>query len=236
MKMLKRTIKFNLLPAMGALVLAGLFLSPYQAAGIVLLDTHFAGTGSNISGGTLSGFDYTAENGLTGGSISLTSGNLFTLNQTDSVSHFAPNIQVDDSQWIADLSFTVGASPVTIDSIDVERQNFNNGAAFNTVGTRQYPITVSLIGSTSGSVASATLGPVWNSTSSLDTYNMGGVGIDNTETWSIRIQVNNGSDSGAVYVGLDQLSVEGSIVPEPSVFALSMMGFGALWLLRRRKR
>jgi hypothetical protein len=162
---------------------------------------------------------------------------LFTLNQTDSVSHFAPNIQVDDSQWIADLSFTVGASPVTIDSIDLERQNFNNGAAFNTVGSRQYPITVSLIGSTSGSVATDTVGPVWNSTTSLDTYSMGGVEIDNTETWSIRIQVNDGNSAGGgVYVGLDQLSVEGSIVPEPSVFALSMMGFGALWLLRRRKR
>jgi hypothetical protein len=33
---------------------------------VVLLETHFAGTGSNVSGGTLSGFDYTTANGLTG--------------------------------------------------------------------------------------------------------------------------------------------------------------------------
>jgi hypothetical protein len=33
-----------------------------------------------------------------------------------------------------------------------------------------------------------------------------------------------------------QLGAAGDYDPEPSVFALSMMGFGALWLLRRRKR
>ena len=37
-----------------------------SASADVLLDTHFAGIGSNVSGGTLSGFDYPTFFGLQG--------------------------------------------------------------------------------------------------------------------------------------------------------------------------
>lgn len=217
-------------PALLCLLLAG----SSQAA--ILLATDFAGTGSSVSAGTLSGFDYTVSNGLSGASIALTAGSLFPLNQNDSDSHFVPNIQVDFGQWTANLGMTVGASPVIIDSIDLERQNFNNVATFNTV-TRDYPITVSLVGSISGTVATNTVDPPgnWSSANTTDNYSMGGVQINNSESWSIRIDVNDGTTvGGGVFVGIDQLTVNGSIVPEPSSFSLIGLGLGALCLTRRR--
>lgn len=220
-----------------------------------LLDTHFDGTGSAVSGGTLSGFDYTTSDGLTGGAMSIvpelttdnSDGNtnpdsLFALNQSASGSHFAPDVQMIGGRWAGDLAFSVDSNPVTIDSISIERQHLNNGAALNNGSqARRYFMTVSLIGSVSGVVATDSVNdstvpaPVWGNTNSVELFDMGGVTLDSSETWVVRVESDGTASTGlGVYVAIDTLTIDGSVVPEPATGAMALVGLGALAMRRRR--
>jgi hypothetical protein len=129
-------------------------------------------------------------------------------------------------------TLTVGQT-ITV-SFDVVIDGWNSGAAYN----------VSLVtfnGAARGDVRSnagetSTLANVsGNATSSFQTINSLSYTVDGTESvigHDIALRF-YGQTSAAI---IDNVSVDIQLIPEPSVFALSMFGFGALWLLRRHSR
>jgi hypothetical protein len=145
-----------------------------------------------------------------------------------------------DGQWGTTISITVGASDVSLEDIFVNLHHTGNGGtAPNTAGQADTTIAIDIID---------TSGP-----STLDSVFLSGIsdtaggGEDLTFTLSSPLTLNAGNvyditflvDSPVTwghYAVFDEVALNGEVIPEPSVFALSMMGFGALWLLRRRKR
>lgn len=201
--------------------------------GATLLSTDFDST--TVSSTTLSGITYTTSSGLSGPSSITASANLF--DTTDTTGHFAPNVQINNGQWTASFDMTVGGSDLTIDDVTLERQHFNVSGQFNTASEeRTYPITVALTGSSSGSLGSVTIDPSpdWGSNFSTETFSFGGVTAVAGETLTMDWTVGDNTSAGSgVFVGFDNYSVNGSVVPEPTAIALIALSGFALMLRRR---
>jgi hypothetical protein len=79
-------------------------------------------------------------------------------------------------------------------------------------------------------------GDNWNANQFFEWSFSAGDFTGGTEGSALTFEVFQPDQTGTDQRGMFIDNISFTLVPEPSVFALSMMGFGALWLLRRRKR
>ena len=185
-----------------------------RADAVTLLSTDF--TGRTVAGNTASNITW-ITNGL-GDAGNMTAvdvnstGSLAGLFDTaNAQGHFAPDLNTgNEGPWSTSIALIPTGSGATIQSVDLDWQHFNNSGNFQGPN-RSVDWTASIIGSSSGTVASVTNLNV-NGTSGLETLTFGApVAINNSESWSLDILA-TGSNATGNNTGLDAISIDGTAI------------------------
>lgn len=208
---------------------------------VILLETGLDGT-SVTGGNVLSNITYTTENGLSG-PTQLTGNPLH--NTASSVGFYAPDIQLNNSQWDVDIPLVVTGNDVVISDMVLRRQNFNVSGALNNSANKTFPIIATLTGSVSGQVDQVTVdGNPWPAFPTTETFTFGAAPtLTSGESWTLNLQYNDGTATNAgIYSSFDSFRIEGqiveNIVPEPASFSLctiSLLSLGFVGWRRRRR-
>jgi hypothetical protein len=144
------------------------------------------------------------------------------------------DISLDSIHFDAQLQFDSDSGGATLDLVHLSGNPVGSGASdlldgfafrnlFNPGGTRD-PASV---------LAGGDFSALYQYNVSLSP--MADVALANGETAAFRIQVNNVDATNGVGVKIDNIAYSGTIVPEPSTFAI-LAGFGALGLVMYRRR
>lgn len=226
-------------PLWSALALVGAemaFASMAHAA--VLASTDFSDR--TVSGLTASDITWTTSGITDPGDLTAVGGPaLFdTANAQD---HFAPDRNTgNEGPWTVEipLSFAASTAGITVSSVVIDWQFFNNSGAFQPVGlNRPTTFTATVVGSSSGMVDTAALstGSTGASGTGLTLTFDSPPSLDLSETWKVSLTA-DGDDGNGNNTGLNALTINGDItlVPEPSALVLGLAG--SLLLLRRRRQ
>ena len=217
------------------------------AFGSIILSTDF--TGRTLAGTTASNITWTTEGIQNPGDLtfSFTAGAGATStpesplqfhDTTASAGHFAPNINVEnEGSWDVDipLAFQPNTASLSLDTLVIDWQHFNNSGSFQNIN-RNLTWTATVTGSSSGQVAAPSV--IFDSgTGTPATVNFGGLGLGNSESWTLNISVSSPDfPTNGNNVGFDAVTLNGVVfVPEPS----SVLGLIVLVLAasgRRRRR
>ena len=130
-------------------------LATGSAGAVTLLQTDFSGT--TVAGANLNGITYTTSVGISGPTTLATSAPDNLHNTAATVGYFAPNRQVNNSQWDVDIPLTVASGSVQVTDVVIDRQGFNVSGAINNATNKTYPIIVTLTGP--GGTGTATVDP-----------------------------------------------------------------------------
>ena len=219
--------------------LAGIALNTTSANAAVIAGTDF--TGRTVSGLVVSNIAWTTlgvddPGDLT--AINESPGSLPGIFDTaNSAGHFAPDKNTgNEGPWSVDVPLVVAAgfTSVTLETVDLDWQHFNNSGVFQGVD-RSIDWTVSVTGSASGPLGTVAALNV-TGTSGIETLTFGSpLLLPATETYLLNINA-TGSNATGNNTGLDGLTINGTAlaVPEPSSGLLG--GLGLLGLLLRRRR
>ena len=221
------------------LTACALVASALAAPGAILLSTDFSGR--SVAGKTANDVVWTsnglsAPSSLTAVDEAPTSGAFSALFDTaSSQGHFAPDKNIgNEGPWSATIPVTLTTPQVSLESVDIDWQHFTNS------GTLQGPArgvrwTVTVTGSLSGLLANGTASASADAVSGINNVAFAApLALDNSETYDIRIFVENNGNTIGNNTGFDGLSFNGEVIPEPS--SLSMLGLGIFGLILRRRR
>jgi hypothetical protein len=147
--------------------------------------------------------------------------------------HFAPDKNIDnEGPWSVTIPLTLVVPQIQLTEVVLDWQHFNNVGVFQTVA-RPADWTVSVSGSGSGLLANLTQSGV-SGISGLQTFTFASpLNLTDAETWSVRIHV-IGTGPGN-NTGLDALTLNGTVVPEPGAAGLFLLGLGLLAAVRRSR-
>lgn len=212
--------------------LAGILLTATSAHAAVILASNFNDvvktaypTATNITWDTVNGIETPA------GSLTFTGASEFqnvTANEID-VAGNLPN-------WSTSVALVLDAATASIalSTLDFNWRVTTNGGADNTSASKSDTWTAEVIGSVSGSLGTASIGPAApGNPTQFRSIDLSSFTINNTETWTLSLGiVGTGFGHNA---SLQDIEINGDItaIPEPSAALLG--GLGALFLLRRRR-
>ena len=197
-------------------------------------------TGSSLNWVTNGVANPGSMNALAGGVTGQALFNTTTLTQN----MFAPAVNTGNGNtfWTTNISLTVSpGSTVSLENITFDYWAISGGGAQNP--NRRSDFTATLFNPSAVSVGAVSITDVINGTD-----NFSGVGTPVTLTFSSPIaliapgtyslQIRGGdyagTDETGNHTGIDNLSVNGTVVPEPTSLALSSLGLICLASLRRR--
>lgn len=213
-------------------------LSFTSLQGAVLLSTDF--TGRTVSGKTASNITWTssglsAPSSMTAVDEAPTSGAFSALFDTaNAQGHFAPDKNIgNEGPWSTTLTLTLTSPNISLESIDIDWQHFNNAGSFQGPTTnRQVKWTATVTGSTSGLVGTASDSA--NAVSGINTLTFGtALSLSESETYDIQLFVDNNGNTNGNNTGFDGLTFNGAIVPEPG--SAILLGMSSFFLLKRRR-
>lgn len=230
---------YKVLSACG-LAVASLVASSSQAA--VLAFTDF--DSSTASGNTKSNLNW-ALNGLEdpgdmsafvvgGGAQNLFDGNAFVQE------NFTPGLNVGntDSSWTTDIAITVASGfTVTLTDVTLNSVSVNGGQAENV--NRRNDYTVTIFNPSAVQVATVNVSDTIAGTTGggqpLVTLDFADVVLTDPGTYTLQIRGGDFSGTGETgnHTGIDNLSINGTVVPEPS--SLALLALGGLAMIRRRR-
>lgn len=213
-------------------------LSFTSLQGAVLLSTDFSGR--SVSGKTATNITWTssglsAPSSMTAVDETPTSGAFSALfNTANAQGHFAPDKNIgNEGPWSTTLTLTLTSPDISLESIDIDWQHFNNGGSFQGATTnRQVRWTATVTGSTSGVIGTASDSA--NAVSGTNTLTFGSaLSLSDSETYDVELFVDNNGNTTGNNTGFDGLAFNGAIVPEPG--SLILVGMSSIFLLKRRR-
>lgn len=233
-----------------ALILSSL-IAVNSAGAAVLLGTNFDGrvlsstTSTNNTAGSLNWTtngiadpgDLTASEGvaLANGFDQFRANGLFDAG--DNVNRFAPNLNIhNEGSWYVDVPIKVLGSTVQIDNVSLDAFTLNNGGAVQGVG-RDLDISVSLTDASDTSLGVLSIDDVFLQAAPAPPqptpvlFETGGLMVPAGD-YNMRLTFSADNLVGN-NAGFDNLTVNGSVIPEPSASLLLLLG-AALGLRRRR--
>ena len=210
--------------------IAAFSLGAISANAAVIVGTNF--TGRTISSTTATITDYTLNGVSSPGNWTVVgAGSLFT--STDATGRFAP---ADNApSWNVTIPLTVGASAIDLDDVTINFESFSNAGA-SKVPTNFAPannVTVEIRDSMNFLLATQNLGQVSGNTADawIGIYtNFAPVTLAASQVYSLKITA---AGDGGNNLGIDSFVINGTVVPEPSVALLGVLGLVSL--LRRRR-
>lgn len=222
-------------PPCAALAFAATLIALPAGHAAVILSTDFSGR--TVSGKTASNITWVTGGVGDPGDLTwvLESGgptNTALFDTANAQGHFAPDLNIEnEGPWSATIPLALAAPQVQLDEVVLDWQHFNNSGVFQ-AASRLATWTVSVIGSVSGEIASAS-SPEIGGTSGIESIRFAApVSLDNSETYGLKIFVTgNGPGNNT---GLDGVTVNGSVVPEPSAPAMISAALAMLGIIRRR--
>lgn len=223
--------KYKTVTACGLTVSA--MLAASTQAG-VLASTDF--DGRTATGPTASNLNWTL-NGLNDpGTITNDTANLFD-GSTVTQNNFTPgtNTGNNNSSWIATMTFEVAAGfTVTVEDVTFNGISINGGQALNV--PRKNDFTVTLLDPSLAEIDSVTIADTTAdaTTQPLITFDLADTVLGaGTYTLQIRGGDFTGANETGNHTGIDNLSINGTAVPEPT--SLALLGLGGLLIARRRR-
>jgi len=205
-------------------------------AAVVLLSTDFAGR--TVSGKTANNITW-SQNGMTT-STSLTAVDeaptaaAFTalFDTANAQGHFAPDKNTgNEGPWSATMTLSVISSPISLEEIQIGWQHFSNTGAFQGPG-RGVRWTVTVTGSSSGLLDTVIGSDTAVSGTKTLTF-ISPLSLNSSETYDVKIFVDNNGDTQGNNTGFSSLSFNGTIVPEPS--SVILVALSSLLLVVRRR-
>lgn len=206
-----RSKEIDMLSRLTALFFA--FCVATQAHGISLVSTDF--TGRTVAGNTASNISWTvfavADPGdLTAVDVNSTGSLNGLFDTANAQGHFAPDLNTgNEGPWSTATALSLNVPSITVEEVVIDWQHFNNSGNFQGVN-RSVDWTVNIVGSASGTIASAAANNI-NGTSGVETIAFGSpVMLSNDETYNVVVQA-TGSNGTGNNTGLDGLTINGSI-------------------------
>ncbi|MCH7226895.1 PEP-CTERM sorting domain-containing protein [Haloferula sp. A504] len=212
-----------------------------SAHAAVLASTDF--NDSTASGNTKSNLNWSLNGINDPGNLSVSefgggAVNLFN-GQTLTQDSFTPALNVANlnTSWTFDIPITVSSGfDVTLTDVTFNALSVSGGEAENP--NRQNDFTVSLLNPSNGLVEAITIADTVAGSGSqpLVTFDFVDVALDLPGTYTLRIRGGDytGTDTSGNHTGLDNLTINGTAIPEPSSFAL--LALAALAAIGRRSR
>ena len=178
-----------------------------------ILATDF--TGRTVAGKIASNISWTTTGLQDPGALTANDAPLF--DTTDTQGHFAPDRNVDnEAPWSVDIPLTLEAGQITMDSVTLDFQHFNNSGVFQIAG-RIVNWTARLIGAVSGEIGSETVAGILG-TSGVETISFPpGTTLHPREAWTLTITAQG--ITGGNNTGLDAITVKGSTRTTYSTYA-----------------
>lgn len=231
---------------LAALPIVSLILSTAPGHAAVVASTTF--DGQTISGNTASNLNWTLNGVVDPGSMAAFNATPAPQNLFDANSFvqniFIPGINTGNGNtfWTTDVSLTVASGfAVTLTDVTFDYYAVNGGQVQNV--NRRSDFTVTLLDPSSSVVDSVSIDDVVNGTSQdpggngtpVSLFFTAPIALSAPGTYTLRIQGGDysGANETGNHTGINNLSINGDVVPEPSALALAALGFCGL--LRRRR-
>ncbi|MGE9270022.1 MAG: PEP-CTERM sorting domain-containing protein [Verrucomicrobiales bacterium] len=198
-----------------------------------------AGAAANgLSAGTVSDITWTTNGVTDPGDVGVTiiTGNnpenyLFTSADTDD--HIAVDNNVGNGgSWYASIYTTLDGNDISLTDTVIDFSNFSNAGNFQTQN-RDITWSVEIFDGSGSSLGSSSIvSPIAITGTATATFSSP-ITLTGTDTFEFRVTAAKGTLAG-VNTGIDAITFNGDIVPEPS--AALLLGLGALTLGSRRRR
>ena len=202
----------------------------------VILSTDF--TGRTVSGLTAGNIAWTTNGVTDPGNLTAVhdvpndAGNLF--DTAAAQGHFAVDNNVGNGgQWSTTFTINVTGAAIILTDVDLDFANFNNQGAFQGVN-RSVAFTVSVTGSSSGPVGRKKATSAKVKAGSLAIVFDSPITITGSESHDVKILAEEGIGDSGNNTGIDAMTFNGTVVPEPT--SLALLGWSALTVLGWRRR
>ena len=200
-----------------------------------ILSTDF--TGRTVSGKTAGNIPWTLDGVQDPGDLSWVQesgvpAGTALFDTANAQGHFAPDMNIgNEGPWSTTVALALTVPQVTLQDVLLDWQHFSNAGGFQGPA-RSADWTVSVTGSTSGLLGSITASGI-SGTSGIETLTfVSPLALSNAETYEVKIFVTSSATIGN-NTGLDALTLNGTVIPEPGVPSLLFVGVISLALLRR---